>query len=59
MYISEDFEAIENLCNESTELLKDAVKFMNQVPNNKYGNNYELCSKIDNFLKEANGDNTK
>ena len=44
---------------ESVDLLKNAVKFMNQVPNNKYGDNYELCSRIDNFLKEANGDNTK
>ena len=44
---------------ESVDLLKNAVKFMNQVPNNKYGDNYELCSKIDNFLKEADGDDIK
>jgi hypothetical protein len=25
---------------------------MNQVPNRKYGDNYELCSRIDKFLKE-------
>ena len=36
----------------STELLKESLNFMNQVPNNKYGGNYELCSKISKFLKE-------
>ena len=34
------------------ELLKESVAFMNLVPNRKYGDNYELCSRIDKFLKE-------
>lgn len=53
---------------ESKQLLKEAVNFMNLVPNNTitiHGeisdddtdfkdciNHYELCSKIDKFLKE-------
>jgi hypothetical protein len=32
------------------ELLKESVKFMNLVHNNKYGNNYALCTEIDSFL---------
>ena len=43
----------------SLQLLKESVSFMNKVPNNKYGDNYELCSRIDNFLKEADGDDIK
>jgi hypothetical protein len=34
------------------QLLKESLNFMNQVPNNKYGDNYELCSRINKFLKE-------
>jgi hypothetical protein len=46
-----------DFCNEfyvdkSTELLKESLNFMNLVPNNKYGDNYELCSRINKFLKE-------
>ena len=38
----------------SLQLLKESVSFMNKVPNNKYGDNYELRSRIDKFLREAN-----
>lgn len=34
------------------QLLKESLNFMNLVPNNKYGDNYELCSRINKFLKE-------
>ena len=33
------------------ELLKESLEFMNKVPNKKYGDNYKICSKIGNFLK--------
>ena len=33
-------------------LLKESLNFMNLVPNKKYGDNYELCSRINKFLKE-------
>ena len=42
---------------EATNLLKEAVYFMNQVPNNRYltyngdRDHYKLCKAIDNFLK--------
>ena len=55
----DDLDTIDKFWEEANNLLKDAVKFMNQVPNNKYGDNYELCSRIDNFLKEVNGDDIK
>ena len=50
-YIDGDWDLIENIHSESVELLKEAVHFMNFVPNNKYGNNYEICSKIDRYLR--------
>ena len=44
------------LCPECQEkalkLLSESVNFMNKVPNRKYGNNYEICSKIDKFLNK-------
>ena len=44
------------LCPECQEkalkLLLESVNFMNKVPNRKYGNNYEICSKIDKFLNK-------
>jgi len=43
----------------SLQLLKESVNFMNKVPNNKYGDNYKLCSSIDEFLKHIYGDNTE
>jgi hypothetical protein len=51
-YIEGDWDLIESIHSESLSLLKEAVKFMNLVPNNKYGDNYNICSKIDKFLKE-------
>lgn len=36
----------------AVNLLTESVKFMNLVPNNKYGGNYSICSKIDKFLKK-------
>jgi len=44
--------------NTSLEILREALYILNQVPNNKYRtfnndmNTYNLCSKIDKFLKE-------
>jgi hypothetical protein len=35
----------------SLELLKESIRFLNEVPNGKYGDNYVLCSKIDEFLE--------
>lgn len=54
-----DLELTNNLlCTECQEkainLLTESVKFMNLVPNNKYGDNYSICSKIDKFLKDEN-----
>lgn len=37
------------------ELLKEALTFMNLVPNREYGEHYPLCSKIRKFLKEIEG----
>ena len=39
---------------EANELLAEATNFMNKVPNRTYGDNYTLCSKIDNFLQKDN-----
>lgn len=39
-----------NNFHETIKLLKKAVEFMNLVPNNKYGDNYALCTEIDSFL---------
>ncbi len=36
---------------EAKQLLKEALEFLNKVPNKKYGDNYKLTSKIDKFLK--------
>ena len=36
---------------EAIDLLQEAVSFMNLVPNNKYGDNYTLCSKIRDFIE--------
>ena len=52
-----DKEKLKNLnlllkLNEAKNLLAKSVRFMNKVPNNKYGENYYLCSKIDEFLKK-------
>ena len=45
------------LCPECQEkalkLLTESISFMNKVPNKKYGNNYEICSKINKFLKKS------
>ena len=35
----------------SLEILKESIRFLNGVPNGKYGDNYVLCSKIDEFLE--------
>lgn len=37
---------------EAETLLVQAQRFMNQVPNNKYGDNYSLCAMISEFLKK-------
>lgn len=47
---------------EAKLLLKEALAFINQVPNNKYEafpykSSYNLASAIDNFLKKPDDDN--
>lgn len=37
---------------QAKDLLKSSVEFMNNVPNKKYGNNYDICSKIEEFLNK-------
>jgi hypothetical protein len=34
----------------SLTLLDKSVNFMNQVPDNEYGENYKICSEISKFL---------
>ena len=51
LYISKPQYLI-HLIEKSQFLLKESVAFMNLVPNRKYGDNYELCSRIDKFFKE-------
>lgn len=46
-----DLEKQENINSELVNLLIEAKNFMNLVPDKKYGNNYELCSKISKYLK--------
>lgn len=37
----------------SLSLLKEAVSFMNKVPNNTFDrDHYNLCGRIDNFIKQ-------
>ena len=44
-------------CQESAlELLKESVYFMNKVPNNKYGDNYSICSEIDKLIYNIDRD---
>lgn len=65
----DDIHALQKEVSEAKQLLKEAVEFMNLVPNNMITfsgeiaededlgrrqetiNHYELCSKIDEFLK--------
>ena len=48
------------LCNkcqeESLYLLSKVVRFMNLVPNGKYGSHYKLCGKISKFIREVDYD---
>ena len=48
----EEYVSISKL-QDAKELLKECVIFMNKIPNNKYANHYELCSKIDEFLTKT------
>ena len=42
---------------QSEQLLKEALKILNAVPNHKYGENYVLCSKIEKLLNQTNNKN--
>lgn len=35
-------------------LLDKSLYFMNTVPNNKYGNNYEICNEINEYIHSLN-----
>lgn len=48
-----DASYIETACNyfpEMLDLLRQSLEYLNQVPNNKYCENYRLCNKIENFF---------
>lgn len=44
------YDYLKSLITEQSKLLKEAVDFMNKVPNNKYGDNYKICNKITKIL---------
>ena len=48
-----DFELANtcSTCDTAIELLKECESFMNMVPNHKYGNNYEILSRVGKFLR--------
>jgi hypothetical protein len=57
----DDQEYCINACNnfpKSIELLKEAVRFINTVPNTRYGDtlSYATASRIDKFLKEVDNE---
>ena len=37
---------------ENINLLKEILKFLNEVPNKKYGNNYSLASRLNEMIRE-------
>ena len=53
IFYASDASYIETACNyfpEMLDLLRQSLEYLNQIPNNKYCENYKLCTKIENFF---------